>query len=90
MSYKSSSEVVRHIDRHEWEALVGDGANFFVVSRKAATTNRVPKEVLASAHEVARDHEETVRLYHTYPSPGPTRRYVGKVTPEGVFHDARR
>lgn len=31
-----------------------------------------------------------VHVYHTHPSPGPTRRYVGWYGPGGVFHDCRR
>ena len=32
------------------------------------------------------DGESHVRLYHTYPSPGPVRRYVGRITADGKLH----
>jgi hypothetical protein len=32
---------------------------------------------------------EQVRIYHTYPSPGPVRRYVGWVGPDGIMHRSR-
>jgi hypothetical protein len=31
---------------------------------------------------------ELVRLYHTHPSPGPVRRYVGTIGRDGVLHRA--
>ena len=83
MGYKESNARRRNTRRHEYEALVGETGWFFV-------GYGIPG-ALAEAAKVAHDHGiESVRLYHTYPSPGPTMRYMGTVTAEGVFHDERR
>lgn len=91
MSYKASGEVERHTGKYEWEAMLDnqEGA-FFVVSTRAYNGKLVPTTVIETAAEVARDHDQPVRLYLSHPTPGPRRRYVGKVTQEGSFQDARR
>lgn len=84
MSYTLSADKLRNPSKHEYEALVGEGAFFFFVGHREATA-------VTNAAEVARDNgAERVRLYHSHPSPGPMRRFMGTVTADGTFHDARR
>src|SRR5262249_40672398 len=82
VSYKPIEEKKRNPARHEYAAMLNEGEYYFVGERLTTA--------LVNAAEVASDFDREVRLYHTFPSPGPVRRFVGKVMPDGTFHDGRR
>lgn len=72
--------------KHEYEAQPGSSHTVRMVflgnSEKTALKRAV--ELLG-----LRESEDHLRLYHTYPSPGPTRRYCGIVRRDGVLLRAR-
>lgn len=75
----------RNPAKHEYEIERGSthtGGMVFVGNTEKTAVHRA-NEVLAEHLE-----ESCVRLYHTYPSPGPMRRYVGIVKRDGVLHRA--
>lgn len=82
MSYVPSGERKRNPDKSEYEAMANEGDFYFV--------GHTLKTALKRAGELAGDLGRDVRLYHTHRSPGPVRRFCGKVDMVGVFHDARR
>lgn len=74
----------RNAAKHEYEIemAVGErcGGMVFAGNRESTAVQR--------ANEVLAEHLEAtcVRLYHSYPSPGPMRRYVGIVKRDGLLH----
>jgi hypothetical protein len=72
----------RNPAKHEYE-IEHAGAHIFVGNRER-TAVRKGAELLSG-----RRGDDHVRLYHTYPSPGPVRRYVGLVTADGTLVRAR-
>jgi hypothetical protein len=75
----------RNRAKHEYE--IQRGSSHLAPMIYAATTER---SAIASAltYFEAHSDEDHVRLYHTYPSPGPQRRYVGVIKPDGVLYRA--
>jgi hypothetical protein len=51
--------------------------------------NREENAIKLAVEALKVNGEKHFRLYHTHPSPGPVRRYVGVITPDGVLHRAR-
>lgn len=72
----------RDTARHEYEVeFVYPGPMYFV--------GYAEKTALRKAAELIRGRgARKARLYHTYPSPGPVRRYVGTVTETGQLQRA--
>jgi hypothetical protein len=77
----------RNPAKHEYEVQKGsdDAGRYGMVfaGNREATAVRRAVEILGKF--AAEDH---LKLYHTYPSPGPQRRYVGRVTRDGKLHRA--
>lgn len=73
--------------RHEYEVQRGsdDACRFGMVfaGNAEATALRRAKEILDEFTD-----EDHLKLYHSYPSPGPQRRYVGRVDRDGILHRA--
>jgi hypothetical protein len=72
--------------KHEYEVARPTGvAHIFVGNReRTAIINAV--NLLTDSGWAG---ERYLRLYHTYPSPGPMRRYVGRITADGTLHRSR-
>lgn len=71
---------VRNTEKHEYEIQRGSshsGGMVFVGNTESTAIH--------NAVEALGEHldEDCFRLYHTYPSPGPVRRYVGIVKRDG-------
>lgn len=66
--------------KHEYEIQMDGGPIVFAGNREDTAVHK--------ANEALADHLEAdyVRLYHTYPSPGPMRRYVGIIKRDGKLH----
>ena len=77
-----SGDHPRNLAKYEYEAMPREG-DFWLVGN-------TEKTALKKAAEVADNFGTRGRLYVTHPSPGPTRRYMGQVDPDGTFYDARR
>jgi hypothetical protein len=86
-------EHERNPAKHEFEVQSGSShasAMLFVGNREG-TAVRKAAELLADreqADQYGLAGETHVRLYHTYPSPGPVRRYVGVIKRDGVLRRA--
>jgi hypothetical protein len=81
----TSTRHTRNITKHEYEIQRGSshlGAHIFV--------GNVEKTAVAAATALLQTNpdQDHFRLYHTYPSPGPLRRYVGVIKADGL-HRAR-
>lgn len=48
--------------------------------------NREATAIARAVAILAKYDEEYLKLYHSYPSPGPARRYVGRITRDGKLH----
>jgi hypothetical protein len=72
----------RNTKRHEYEVQMGTGPMVFVGHRETAAIHYA---IEALGCHLEQSH---VRLYHTYPSPGPVRRYVGIVKRDGELKRA--
>jgi hypothetical protein len=72
----------RNTEKHEYEVQLPSGVMVFA--------GNVEKTAIAKAVETLSKKLEAngLRLYHTYPSPGPVRRYVGVVKRDGILHRA--
>lgn len=70
--------------KHEYEAMPDSREGTYVF------VGRTEKTAFRKARELARAIEEPVRLYHSYPGGGPQRSFMGKISQEGAFYDARR
>ena len=70
----------RNCAAHEFEADFEEagGPLLFVGNRESAAVGRTAELLVEYGKSQA-------RLYHTYPSPGPTRRYVGTVGADGAL-----
>lgn len=73
----------RNCAKHEFEADFDEtgGPLFFVGNRETTAVGKVAELLV----EYGKDR---ARLYHTYPSPGPVRRYVGTVDANGALRRA--
>ena len=73
----------RNCAAHEFEADFEEagGPMIFVGNRESAAVGR-------TAELLVERGEDQSRLYHTYPSPGPVRRYVGTVSVDGTLRRA--
>ena len=84
-------EHIRNTTRDEYEAQAGSSHELmmiFVGNTERAAVRRAAHLLTNDESWVGRG-ETHCRLYHTHPSPGPVRRYVGTVTPQGELHRAR-
>jgi hypothetical protein len=73
----------RNPDKHEYEVQAGSSHTSVMVF-----VGNTEKTAIKRGSDLAAEHgEEQVRLYHTHPSPGPVRRYVGVIR-GGVLHRA--
>lgn len=70
----------RNTTKHEFEIEVENRGMIFAGNRESTAINNA-QEALAEHLEI-----DCVRMYHTYPSPGPVRRYVGIVKRDGRLH----
>jgi hypothetical protein len=75
----------RNKDKHEYEIQRGSSQTGGMVF----AGNREDTAVRLAVEALDVNQENHFRLYHTYPSPGPVRRYVGTITRDGVLHRAR-
>ena len=75
----------RNPAKHEYEIEPGSSrtAPMVFVGNTEKTAIRRATESLT---EGLLEGEEHVRLYHSHPSPGPMRRYVGIIKPDGVLY----
>jgi hypothetical protein len=79
----------RNPEKHEFEVQRGSSQEtpMMFVGNVESTAVKKAAAMLAKGGEFA--GEKHVRLYHTYPSPGPQRRYVGIIRPDGMLRRAR-
>jgi hypothetical protein len=74
----------RNPARHEYEIERGSVTGNAMVF----AGNREENAIKLAVEALRVNGEKHFRLYHTHPSPGPVRRYVGMITPDGVLHRA--
>lgn len=79
----------RNPKRHEYEVQAGSsqGGAMVFAGYIESTAVRTASELLRVGTWAERG-EEYVRLYHTYPSPGPVRRFVGWIHSDGTLRRA--
>lgn len=77
----------RNPAKHEYEVQRGSSqvATMTFVGNTEKTAIARAAEALQHGLYADEDH---VRLYHTHPSPGPVRRYVGVIKRDGVLYRA--
>jgi hypothetical protein len=75
------TEHRRNTQKHEYEIQASQTGGMVFVGNRESTAVHQANEVLAEHLEF-----DSVRLYHTYPSPGPVRRYVGIIKRDGKLH----
>lgn len=70
----------RNPAKHEYEVELGSGSWMIY-------TGTIEKTAIEQARQILREYpdERYVKVYHSYPSPGPQRRYVGTVARDGVL-----
>jgi hypothetical protein len=84
------TDVFDHDDtKHLYELLVeqdGQERYPFIIDAETRTESGLSRSV-GSATKLLAEHPEfdRVKVYHTYPSPGPQRRYAGVVTRDNGF-----
>ena len=78
---------VRNTAKHEYEVQRGsdDACRYGLVFAGNREETALKRAVEIMGRYITEDH---LKLYHTYPSPGPVRRYVGRITRDGTLHRA--
>jgi len=76
-------EHMRNPGKHEYEVVRPQGIAHVFVGNREETAISQAVELMKEGHWAG---EEYLRLYHTYPSPGPMRRFVGRVFPDGKLY----